>query len=92
MTLPTLLFALVVAMLYGALYHFLRGGKFWRLVMYIVLSIIGFALGQVVGAWRGWILYPLGSLDLGNSSIGSLITLVIGDWLSRVEPNEESKV
>lgn len=92
MTLPILLFALLVAMLYGALYHFLRGGKFWRLVMYLVLSILGFALGQIVGMWRGWTIYQLGSLDLGTASIGSIVVLVLGDWLSRVESNEESKV
>ena len=85
MTFPTLLFALLVALLYGALYHFLRGGGFWRLVLYLFLSILGFGLGHLIAAWRGWSFFPLGSLYLGMSSIGSIVILVIGDWLSRID-------
>jgi len=35
MNIPTLLFALLVGLLYGALYHLLRGGGFWRLLLYL---------------------------------------------------------
>jgi hypothetical protein len=83
MTLPALLFALLVALLYGALYHLVRGGGFWRLVLCLRLSILGFAAGHLVGMWRGWLLLPLGTLNLGLSSIGSILVLLIGDWLSR---------
>lgn len=85
MTWPTLLFALLIALLYGALYHLLRGGGFWRMVLYLFLSVLGFGLGHLVGWWRGWSFFMLGSLNLGMSSLGSAITLVIGDWLSRIE-------
>jgi len=84
MTLPTLLVALLIASLYGALYHLIRGGGFWRLILCLGLGLLGFALGHFIGTWRGWILVPLGSLNLGMASIGSLGTLLIGDWLSRV--------
>ena len=92
MTLPTLLFALLFALLYGALYHLLRGGGFWRLLLYLGLSILGFITGHLIGLWRGWVFLPLGSLNLGMSSAGSVIILVIGDWLSRIEGNQKSKV
>ncbi len=92
MTLPALLFALLIALLYGALYHLIRGGSFWRLLLYFGLSIAGFAIGYLIGLWRGWILLPLGSLNLGLSSLGSILVLIIGDWLSRVEAKERSKV
>ena len=92
MTLPALLFALLVALLYGALYHFVRGGGFGRLLLFFILSMIGFALGHLVGLWRGWIWIPVGSINLGLSSIGSLLILVFGDWLTRMEIREESKV
>lgn len=85
MTIPTLLFALFVALLYGLLYHLLRGGKIWRLVFYIGLSVLGFAVGHLIGIWRGWIFTPLGSLNLGMSTLGSFVVLMIGDWLSRVD-------
>ncbi len=92
MTIPALLFALLVALLYGALYHFVRGGGFGRLLLFFILSMIGFALGHLVGMWRGWVWMPVGSINLGPSSIGSLLILVFGDWLTRIEVREESKV
>ena len=49
MTLPALLFALLVALFYGALYHLLRDGGFWRLLLYLSLSILGFVLGHLIG-------------------------------------------
>ena len=92
MTIPSLLFALFIALIYGALYHLIRGGGFWRLAYYLLLSALGFAAGHFVGLWRGWSLFPLGSIDLGMASAGSLISLLIGDWLSRIETNRESTV
>ena len=92
MTLPSLLFALVIASFYGALYHFIRNGGFWRLLFCIGMSVIGFGVGHLIGLWRGWFLIPLGSINLGLSSLGSLIFLVGGDWLSRIESKPQSTV
>ena len=85
MTLPTMLFALLVALFYGALYHLIRGGGFWRLFLYLGLSISGFILGHLVGIWRDWTFIPLGALNLGLSTLGSVMLLILGDWLSRIE-------
>ena len=85
MTSPALLFALLVALFYGALYHLIRGGGFWRLLFYFSLSIAGFILGHLIGFWREWTFLPLGALNLGLSSLGSFVLLVLGDWLSRIE-------
>lgn len=85
MTLPTLLFALIIALLYGAIYHLIRGGGIWRLFLYLGLSLFGFAAGHLIGLWRGWVWIPLGSINFGLSSIGSIIILFLGDWLSRME-------
>jgi riboflavin transporter FmnP len=92
MTLPALLFAFLLALLYGALYHLIRNGGFWRLILYFILSVVGFTIGHFMGLWRGWVFIPIGSLNLGMSSLGSLIILIFGDWLSRIESSRESKV
>ena len=92
MTLPALLFALLIALFYGALYHLIRGGGFWRIFLYFSLSIIGFVAGHLIGLWRGWVFLPLGALNFGLSSLGSLLFLVLGDWLSRIEVRQGSKV
>ena len=85
MTMPTLLFAFLVALFYGALYHLIRGGGFWRLLLYFCLSIAGFILGHLIGIWRGWAFLPLGALNMGLASLGSFAVLMVGDWLSRIE-------
>lgn len=92
MTLPTLLFALLIALFYAAVYHLVRGGGFWRLLLYFMLSITGFVAGHLLGLWREWAWMPLGALNFGLSSAGSLIFLIVGDWLSRFEVPQGSKV
>lgn len=92
MTLPSLLFALLIALLYGTLYHLIRGGSFWRFILYLFLSVLGFALGHIIGLWRGWILIPIGTINFGLSSLGSILVLLLGDWLTRIEADGQSKV
>ena len=89
---PSLLFALLIAVFYGVLYHFIRGGGAGRLFLYIGLSVIGFGVGHLFSLWLRWDFFPLGQINLGLSSVGSLIILLIGDWLSRIESEPESKV
>ncbi len=92
MTLPALLFSLLIALLYGALYHLVRDGGFWRLILFFFLSVFGFALGYLIGLWRGWVWLPLGTINLGVCTIGSFLVLLLGDWLTRFDAGRESKV
>ena len=92
MTLPTILLGLLIALSYGAFYHLIRGGSIWRLFLYLALSVIGFAAGHVLGLWRGWTFLPLGSLNFGLSTVGSIVILILGDWLSHVEASSERQV
>ncbi|MGA7194646.1 MAG: hypothetical protein WBW94_13540 [Anaerolineales bacterium] len=89
MTVPSIALGLVVALLIGALFHLFLGGGLGRLVLYLILSLIGFALGQYLGSWQSWFLFPIGTLNLGMAVIGSLIFLFVGYWFSlvRVRPN-----
>ena len=92
MTLPSILFGVVIALLVGALYHFLRDGGGWRLLLYLGLSILGFAAGQLIGVWRGWYFFMLGSLNLGLGIAGSILFLIGGEWLGRTDVNTKSSV
>ncbi|MCA1900308.1 MAG: hypothetical protein LDL50_06330 [Chloroflexi bacterium] len=92
MTLPLLLLALLIALPLGALFHVLRGGNGWRLLLYLMLSVLGFAAGQALSMWRGWYLLRFGALEVGAGMIGSFIFLAAGDWLSRIETNGKSGV
>ncbi len=88
---PTLMLGFIIASLYGALYHLVRGGGFWRMMLYLLLSWIGFTAGHFMGEWLNWIFLPVGLLDLGPATIGSLIMLGVGDWLSRIEITPERR-
>jgi hypothetical protein len=92
MTFPTILFAVFIAILYGTLFHVFRGGGGWKLFLYIGLSVLGFAAGQLIGMWRNWFFLMLGPINLGLGTLGSLVFMVLGSWLSHVEGKRESKV
>lgn len=92
MTLPAILFGLVVAFLTAALFHVLRGGSGWRLLLNLLLSSLGFALGQWAGIWFGLRLYQFGVLDIGTGLLGSVLILLLGDWLSRIETQRKTGV
>ena len=77
MTIPALLFGFVIASLYGALFHLVRGGSPARLFLFMALSWLGFALGHIIGNWRGWILFPVGPLNFGTATIGSILLLAL---------------
>ncbi|MCX6059526.1 MAG: hypothetical protein NTW69_15420 [Chloroflexi bacterium] len=84
MTIPSLLLALTIALLFGVLYYLIRGGSGWWFLLSIGLSVVGFALGELIGMWRGWTFFALGSINIGMGILGSAILLGIGDWLGRV--------
>jgi hypothetical protein len=69
----------------GALFHALRGGSGWRLLLYLGLSTLGFVLGQVLKIISGWSLFRFGVLDLGLGMLGSLLILAAGGWLIRTK-------
>lgn len=92
MTLASLLFALLLALLLGATFHFVRAGGGWNLILDLTLSVLGFAAGHFLAIWRGWTLYRFGALDLGAATAGGLVLLLIGDWLSRLPPSDTNSV
>ena len=87
MTIPSLIFAFLTASLYGLIYHLIRDGGLGRLLLFLIFGWAGFALGHFLGIWRGWVLIPVGELNLGLSTLGSLVLLVFGDWVSRIRIN-----
>ena len=85
MTIPAFLFGILLSTLYGALFHFWRGGDTKRLILYIGLSWAGFWVGHFLGTAMGWSFGEVGPLNLGMATLGSILFLGIGYWLSLVE-------
>jgi len=89
MTWPAFLLGFLLSSLYGALFHLIRGGSGGRLLLYLVLAWIGFWVGHFSAVALGLTFASLGPLRLGIASLGSLLFLGIGYWLSLVEPEQE---
>ena len=86
MNIPFLLFALLLALLLGAFYHFIRDGGPGHLLAYLLASVVGFAAGHFIGVWRGWAFFIWGPYNFGMEAAGALIFLVITDWLLHLPP------
>ena len=81
MNLPGFLFGFVISALYGSAFHFWRGGGLRRLLLFLVLSIVGFWVGQIAGAALNVTFGKVGTLLLGPATVGSAIFLLVGNWL-----------
>ncbi len=53
--------------------------------MYLALSVAGAGAGQWLGSWQKWSLFPIGPLNVGLVTLGSILFLGVGYWLSLVE-------
>jgi len=84
MNLPSLALGLTCSLLIGSLFHLVVDGGAVRLLLYMLLGAAGFAAGQWIAARQGWSLLPIGPLQLGPAILGSLIVLIVGHWLSKV--------
>ncbi|MFH1183997.1 MAG: hypothetical protein V1755_03020 [Chloroflexota bacterium] len=84
MTPPSVALSLICSLLIGALFHLAVDGGPARLLLYMMLSAGGFAAGQWIASSQDWTLLPIGPLQLGAAVLGSLIVLILGHWLSKV--------
>ncbi len=85
MSLPALLFCFVLATLYGAAFHLWRGGGAGRLLLYLLLSWLGFALGQYLGMRFNIRFDQIGFVHIVLATLGSFVFLGVGHWLSLVQ-------
>ena len=70
-----ILFGIVLSTLYGAAFHFWRGGNGRMLALYIGVSWAGFWVGQYLGQSLGWTFGSVGPLYAGMATLGSLAAL-----------------
>jgi uncharacterized membrane protein YeaQ/YmgE (transglycosylase-associated protein family) len=79
-----MILGLILSTLYGALFHLWRGGNAGRLLLYLILAWIGFWVGQFIGNLLNISIDTLGQLHIVAATLGSLVLLFIGYWLSLV--------
>jgi len=85
MNLPNLLLGFVISTLYGALFHFWKGGSIYRLILLLVLAGLGFWVGHFVGGFLNLSFWTVGILNIGMATLGSAVFLFVGNWLSLID-------
>jgi uncharacterized membrane protein YeaQ/YmgE (transglycosylase-associated protein family) len=85
MSTATILLGSIISILLGALFHLWRGGKAGRLLLYLILSIAGFWIGQWIANLLQWDFDKLGQLHIAFGILGGLLVLFLGYWLSLID-------
>ncbi len=81
---PAVLLGIILSTLYGALFHFWRGGSWARLILYIFLSWLGFWSGNYLGNSFESTFIKIGTLQVGTATVCAIACLFIGYWLSLI--------
>jgi hypothetical protein len=85
MTIPSIFYSFLVASFLGSAFHFWKGGGGGRFLLMMILSWIGFYLGHLAGAsWDVQILM-IGPVYGGFGVLGSLLVLILGNWISQLD-------
>lgn len=79
---PSLVFSLLLASLYGAVFHFVWGKRWRDLALYWVVAVVGFVIGQVVFGFLGFSIYLVGEVRVVESTIVSWACLFVARWLN----------
>jgi hypothetical protein len=85
MTLSVLLLAFLFSSILGLVFHVIVGGRGWRILFYLFLSWLGFILGNGLGGSIGWEIWNVGMIKTIPASLGSIILLLLGWWLGKVQ-------
>ena len=91
MTFPAFIFGFIIASIFGAVFHLWRDGGLGRLILYLVLSWVGFAAGHILAAGLGFKFFEVGPLHMGFGILGSIGFLLLGHWLSLIEIESKDK-
>lgn len=90
MTIPAFFLGCVLALIFGAVYHLIRGGGIGRLILYLIVSGFSFWFGHLVANITGMTFLSLGPIRVGLATLFSIAGLVAADWLSAVDTQERS--
>ncbi|MDE2855583.1 MAG: hypothetical protein OXN88_15535 [Chloroflexota bacterium] len=79
---PVIIFAFVIATMYGLGFHVVLGGNARRLVLFVVTSWVGFLLGQYIGGFIEINLLRIGVIHLLPASITAVGLLIFAHVLT----------
>lgn len=78
---PALLFSLVLATLYAALFHLIVGRRVRDLVFYWLAAVVGFSVGQLVGMQLRLVPWTIGEVRIVEGTVIAILFLLLAHWL-----------
>jgi hypothetical protein len=72
---PAVLFAILLALTLGLLFHSVFGRRLWQLPCFLISSIVGAFAGQVIAVFSGTTYLQVGNVPVVMASIGALLML-----------------
>ena len=78
---PASVLSIVVASLYGGLFHLMRGEKLADFVLYWLTALVGFGLGQVLGNNLHLDILMIGQVHILEASVLCWLGLIVVKWL-----------
>ena len=91
MTLPAVLFGILVSTLMGAIFHLWKNGGFGRLILYLILAWTGFWIGHLLANHFGLTFGSVGPLRFGMGLLVGIGALFAGHWLSLIRQEEPDR-
>jgi hypothetical protein len=88
MTIASYFLGFVLSSLLGFAFHLWKGGTIGKIVLYLILSWIGFWGAQILGTSMEIDFLMVGSLLVGFDLFGAILVLFLGHWLSQVSTEE----
>lgn len=83
---PGLLLSLVLSVGYASLFHLWRGRTVRDLVLFLIVSLVGFGAGQLVGTLVRIPLLQVGEVHLLEASLGAWAALAVAQLFTNPSP------
>jgi hypothetical protein len=78
---PALFLSIIIASVYGALFHVWKGKTGKDLLIYLAAGLVGFGLGQLAGNTLGLGIFLIGQIHVVEASLICWLILFIAKWL-----------
>jgi hypothetical protein len=79
---PALVFSIVLAGLYAALFQYIWGRRLNRKWLYWLVALAGFGLGQLLASFAPRHPLRIGNVHLLGGTLGCWIALFVGKWFN----------
>ena len=85
----SVILGLLIATTIATAFHFWKGRNLSSIILYVILSYIGFIGGHVFASFLYITFDLVGAVHVGFGAIGSVISILLGHWLNPTDKNPQ---